>query len=313
MPLLVGPSIVTPPPVETTDAVLITWIDPAGQQWPLTTRELGWYLLDDVDAMFGAAPVDVVRDPAPRGGSRVRHVQPQSRVMTLPLWVEGADHMEYLGRWRQLARCFSRTRRDGPGTLQVARPDGTVRQLTNVTYEGGFDGRVQPGWTYSTAVITLTADDPYWQDTTPVTIRREYAGTSTPFLAPFMTISSSQTLGNTVVNNPGDVEAWPLVTITGPASGFTADNDTTSESWTLDPNATDIAHGPLLAGETVTVTTNPATIRGPDGSVWTAAINWPSAELWALNEGDNAINLSVSGSGPGTSIAFTFYPRYETA
>lgn len=313
MPLLVGPSIVTPPPVETTDAVLITWIDPTGQEWPLTTRELGWWLLDDVDKMFGAAPVDVVRDPAPRGGSRVRHVQPQSRVMTLPLWVEGSDHTEYLSRWRALGRAFARTRRGGPGTLRVARPDGTVRQLVDVTYEGGFDGQVQPGWTYSTAVITLTADDPYWQDTTPTTIRRAYAGSAVPFLNPFLTVSSSQTLGATTAANPGEVEAWPTWVITGPASGVTATNNTTGESWTLDPNATGIAHGDLLAGETVTLTTNPATIRGPDGSVWTAAINWPSAVLWGLDEGDNSITFSVSGSGSGTSITLTFHARYETA
>jgi hypothetical protein len=195
------------------------------------------------------------------------------------------------------------TRRLGPGRLQIARPDGSVREIL-ACYEAGFDGEPRQGWTYDTAVLALYCEDPYWRDVAPTTVLREFA-LGADFLRPFMTVSSSRTLGETQIDNRGDVEAWPAWTITGPASSVGATNSTTGEAFTLTHT--------LLAGQIVGITTDPPTVRGPAGEVLTGSLDWPGARLWALQPGVNDVDFQVGGSGPGTRIELSYYQRYETA
>jgi hypothetical protein len=227
----------------------------------------------------------------------------------LPLRVEGVTHTEFFTRWRALGQAFAQTRRLGPGTLTVAQPDGSTRQI-RAYYMAGFEGQTGQGWAYDTAVLSLYCEDPYWSAVTPTVITRAYAGAAVSFITPsFPTVSSSQTLGATVANNPGDTETWPSWAITGPAAGITATNNTTGEAFTLTP-----VGGAMTAGQVATITTDPPSIIGTDGvTSWIGGLNWPSAVLWALQPGDNSITFTVTGSGSGTSIVLTFYPRYETA
>jgi hypothetical protein len=133
------------------------------------------------------------------------------------------------------------------------------------------------------------------------------------FLDPFPSVSSSQVLGATTVNNPGDVIVWPEWTVTGPASLVTFTRDDTGEEFVLDPDATAIGHGALLAGEQVTITTDPPRVRYEDGSNWVGALNWPGAVLWGLAPGDNGVSFQLDGSSTGSAVDMTFHPRYETA
>lgn len=313
MPLLVGASLPTPPvPAAPSDELQLSWTAPNGTVWQLTSPLLGWHVLNAVSG-WGAAPVALATDPYPRGGAKVRHVQPQPRLITLPLRVTGTDEADFRANWRALVGAFTQTRRLGPGILTVIRPDGTSR-LIYAYYQDGFAGTQGEGWLYDTAVLTLYCEDPYWRDVTPTVIRREQtAADSVDYLNPYPSVSSSQTLGVTTAHNPGEVEAWPTWTITGPSSGVSATNNTTDESFNVDPNATGIAHGNLLAGEVVTITTDPPAIRGPDGSVWTAALNFPSAVLWGLQPGDNDVAFTLTGSSVGSSVELSFVPRHETA
>jgi hypothetical protein len=315
VPLILG--TLTPPtptpggsyPQPAADPIDVTWFAPDGSVWPLTTPELGWHTLDAVAGAFGVAPVIVTADPNPRFGARVRHVQAQSRTITWPLRVQGVDQTEFVGRWRALGRAFAQTRRLGPGILQVKRPDGSARQIA-AWYQGGFDGDPGAGWYYDNAVVSLLCEDPYWSDVASTVITRQYQGAPVSFITPaFPKLSSSQTLGATVATNPGDTEAWPTWAITGPASALTATNNTTGEAFTLTP-----VGGAMTGGQVATITTDPPSIIGTDGvTSWIGGLNWPSAVLWALQPGDNSITFTVTGSGSGTSIVLTFYPRYETA
>jgi hypothetical protein len=300
--------IQAPPPAIDLEALAAAWTAPDGTVWPLTSRSLGWWT--GADAVYaGAAPVNLAADPNPRYGARVRHVQPQPRVITWPLRVQGATHTEFIARWRQLAHAFTQTRRLGAGTLALAQPDGSARQI-RAWYHSGFDQVPRAGWSYDTAILSLYCEDPYWSDTTPTVVTRTYQAAGASFISPsFPKMSSSQTLGATVANNPGDVEAWPVWTITGPASAITATNNTTGEAFTLTP-----VGGAMTGGQVATITTDPPSIIGTDGvTSWVGGLNWPSAVLWALQPGDNNITFTVTGSAAGTKIVLTFYPRYETA
>ncbi|MYW48888.1 phage tail protein [Streptomyces sp. SID161] len=293
----------------------VTYYDPVGGVWPLTTPSLGWKTLAEGVSGLGATAYELTTDPRARGGVTLRHAQAQARQIVWPLQVRGDSHMGFVTRWRQLASAFTRTLRDGPGVLEIARPDGSRRQIS-VLYQEGWEGRgaAGSGWIVDTAVMTLLCEDPYWVDPVPVVVHREQAAGSS-FFTPYPTVSSSQVLGATTVTVPGDVTVWPTWTITGPASLITFTHQGTGEAFTLNPSA--VGHGALLAGETVTVRTDPPRVRyqdgSPDGSNWIGALNWPSAALWGLAPGDNPVTFQLSGSGPGSAVDLSFYPRYETA
>ncbi|WP_234020709.1 phage tail family protein [Streptomyces sp. Tu 6176] len=271
---------------------------------------------------LGAAGYTLTTDPQPRGGARLRHAQPQPRTIVWPLYVYGHnDHMLFTQRWRELATAFTRTLRVGPdgrrtpGTLTIARPDGTSRSV-RVFYREGFDGQGKrgSGLVSDAVALVLWCEDPYWQDTQPVTVHREQ-GVGRDYLAPYPSVSSSQVLGATTLAVPGDAVVWPEWRITGPASEITFTHDDTGEAFTLDPSKT--GHGNLAAGEQVTVRTDPAQIRLQDGTAdgvnWMSALNWPEGVLWGLAPGQNAVRFELTGSGPGSAVDLTFYPRYETA
>ncbi|WP_309049292.1 phage tail protein [Streptomyces sp.] len=317
MPLITAP-VVTPeepttPPVEIPEIgyATVTYVDPAGTRWPMTDLAADWYTLADGVSGLGAAPYVLTSDPHPRGGARLRHVQPQPRSIVWPVLVKGADHLVFTANWRALARAFTRTLREGPGWLEVVRPDGTGRRIA-VYYSTGWDGRGQTatGITWDSAVVTLWCEDPYWLDLAPQVVHRE-TGTQVDYLVPYPSVSSSQVLGATTVTNPGDVDVWPEWRITGPASVITFTRGDTGESFTL--TMADTPHGPLLAGETVTVSTDPPRVRSGTGENLVAGLDWPGAVLWSLPPGETPVTFQLDGAEAGSAVDLTFYPRYETA
>jgi hypothetical protein len=327
MPLFTAPVIAppgpgqpgggTPVPIPGIGVATVVYTDPTGKRWPLTDEGAGWFTLADGVSGLGATRYALTTDAQPRGGARLRHVQPQPRTVVWPLYVYGDTHLQFVDRWRQLATAFTRTLRLGPdgrrtpGVLEVARPDGTRRQVS-VFYQEGFEGRGQKGSgiVSDAAVLTLWCEDPYWVDPQPIVVHREQ-GVGEDFLMPYPSVSSSQVLGATTVHNPGDTMVWPEWTITGPASLVTFTHEGTGESFELDPTA--VGHGNLLAGEQVTVRTDPPQVRYEDGSNWVGALNWPAAVLWGLDPGDNDVSFQLDGSGIGSAVDLTFRPRYETA
>jgi hypothetical protein len=290
-----------------------TWYAPDGSVWPLTAPDSGVITQAEGVSGLGAAAITITTDDRARGGVRVRHVQANERVITWPLYVYGEDHMDFVELWRRVATAFTSTSRHGPGTLEIARPDGSARRV-QAYYQAGFDvsGKQGYGIISDYCVLTLLCEDPYWTSATPVRIHREY-GVPVDFQDPYPTLSSGQVLGATTVTNDGDVEVWPDWVITGPASGITATNSTRGEAFTLDPDADAIGHGSLAEGEQVTISTDPPQVRGPDGSNWTGALSWPGAVLWPLDPGQSDVDFDLAGAGPGSAVDLTYYPRYETA
>ncbi|BAU83346.1 serine/arginine repetitive matrix protein 2 [Streptomyces laurentii] len=326
MPLIASPVIAPPKPPPAPPPVVglpdvgvatVTYTDPTGKVWPLSDSSAGWFTRGAGVSGLGAVVYTHTRDAQPRGGALLRHVAAQPRSIVWPLYVYGRDHMEFVGRWRALATAFTRTLRPGPdgrpvpGVLTVARPDGTARRI-HVFYDSGFEGQPKrgAGVVSDNAVITFWCEDPYWQDTVPVTVRRESA-VPLDHQAPYPTISSGQVLGATTLDVPGDVVVWPLWRITGPATLITVTREDTGEAFTIDPAK--VGHGALAAGEQVTVRTDPPQVRGPDGSTWSAALDWPGAVLWPLAPGTNEVTFQLDGAGPGSAVDLEFHPRYETA
>lgn len=314
MPLFSG--VVAPPtgpddtfirnPAEDVGTITATWIDPLGGQWPLSTTadSIGWFTRPGV-AGWGATSYEIVTDPLARGGESVRFVRAQPARLTWPLHVFGDTHLEFVQRLRALKRAFLMTmHRRTPGILRVMRPDGKGREI-EAFYEDGWGGQGgHEDWLFADPVLTLFCPDGYWRDIEPISVYNTY-GTLVSYLDPYPTVSESQVLGNTTIANPGDVVAWPVWRIDGPAEQIVATNHSTGEAFTLTHT--------LMAGEYITITTQRPTIRDGTGANLAAALNWPSAVLWGLLPGDNSIEYSVTGATTGSRITLNFYARYDGA
>lgn len=318
-----------PTPV-VSDAFRLTYITPDGAtEVPLMSPDVGWHALDAIAALHGAAPIDVITDDDAGGGVVVRDTRATARIITLPIRVDGPANSHRL-RLRLLAKLFKLAKNKAAGVLRIAHPDGTVRQI-RVVYFGGFDPEAGNlgGWQYSTLPVQFLCPDPYWVDVTPIPFEVDFvSGGDVDYQDPYPMESSSSALGDNTIFNVGDVEAWPKYVITGPATLITATNTylapdpsgdpedppvTIVRTWTIDPNADGIAHGDLLADETVTISTRPMRVRGPDGSVWSAALGYPDgADLWPLQPGVNTVTLSITGADDGSKIVGSYLPRWET-
>ncbi|MEV8245040.1 phage tail protein [Streptomyces rochei] len=329
MPIITAPAVTpeqppAPPPIDLPEVgyASVTYVDPTGQRWPMTDLSANWYTLAEGVSGLGAAPYKLTSDQHPRGGERLRHVQAQARTIVWPILVRGENHTEFIKHWRDLAVAFTRTLREGPGWLEIARPDGTARRIA-VYYRDGWEGRgrAATGITWDSTVTTLWCEDPYYLDVRPVGVHRE-SGAQVDFQDPFPSVSSSQVLGATTVENPGNIEVWPSWRISGPATVITFSVtkqvrdpygvvQRVTESFTLDMAAT--PHGPLLAGETATVSTDPPAARADNGDDLVGGLDWPTAELWSLPPGRADVTFELAGAAVGSAVDLEFYPRYETA
>jgi hypothetical protein len=282
-----------------------TWTDPFGVEWPLTDTDpdVGWFTTSG-PAGWHATAYEIVTDPIARGGENVRFIRANPCRIVWPLYVGGDTHLQWLERHRALRKAFVSTlHRSTAGTLRITRPDGSAREI-DCYYESGFEGQAGEGRLFSKDAITLYAPDGYWRDPDPLTITRSYVP-GVDFLNPFPTISAGLTLGDTEVDNPGDVAAWPEWTITGPMTAMTATNLTTGYTFSLTY--------PLLAGEQITITTQQPAVRGPAGQNLSYALNWPNAYLWSLLPGTNDLTLTATGGAVGTTLQMAFHARYEGA
>jgi hypothetical protein len=309
MPLLVGSGAVTPtPPTAPTWPVPVdpgeyvpSWIDPDGIEWALNPPGNQLFTMNAVTG-YGITPVEIKTKPKPRGGVRVQGVRPLQRTLVWPVRLRGNTHMEFLAKWRAYGVAFAKTRRLGPGLFRLTRPDGTAREVL-AWYQSGWEGTPGQGQTFDTPELNLLVPDGFWRDAQQVVVSRSY-GASVDYLAPFPSLSSGEVLGDTEITNPGEVEAWPTWRIDGPATQVVAVNHTLGKQFTVVHN--------LLAGEHIDITTDPGRVTGPSGDM-PGALQRPGSTLWRLEPGVNDITFTVSGSGAGTKITLSFYPRYETA
>lgn len=158
-------------------------------------------------------------------------------------------------------------------------------------------------------------------------------GTPVSFYSPFISLTSSKVVGSgtpvigddpnsgdtssddgsspaslTTIANPGDVEAWPIWTITGPMTQLRAWNVTLGARFALTYNLGD--------QQTITITTGRPTVRGPGDANLSKYIDWfntAGTELWPLGDGNNSIGLEVDGAGANTSVQMSFLPRYDNS
>jgi len=341
---------------ETVGIPSFSWVDPDGREWPLsnTSEEQGWFTIRGPSG-WGAAPIEFATDSLPRGGENVRFIQNKSSTIQWPMEIFGATHDQFVQRYRTISKAFTlTTRRNKPGLLRVQRPDGTTREI-EAFYADGLGGEAEQNHLYARPVISLYCPEGKWRSTTPVVAERTFTpttgggtgsdpgnpgdpgtGVQTNFFSPFLSVTSNKVVGSgapaaptddgegdndgggqsgednpnslTTITNTGDVEAWPVWTITGPMTQLRAWNVTLGTRFALTYN--------LAAEQTITITTDRPTVRGPGDANLSKHIDWfnpAGTELWPLADGANVVGLEVDGAGATTGVRMAFTPRFDNS
>ncbi len=262
------------------------WIDANGVLHPWDGS--GNYTVEEGEQDTYMPPVANVDQRTPqRPGSNVLYVDVQTNILTLPLRVSATTEMGLRTAIRQLTQMLML----GKGTLRATAPDGSSQRDLICRYYGGVGGDGSyPNRSPGSILMPLqlqTDGDPYWRDPADTT--------TTSF--------SNTTLASPVtVTNNGDVDCWPVWTITGPFANLTITNQTTGEALKLTANG-GISFTSL---DTLTLDMYAGTLLRQDGASQISHVTWDSV-VWRLVPGNNSIAFSYTGGVNGQTTAQASY------
>ena len=190
--------------------------NPAGE----TVR---WLTLKGTTGRF-MPPIGVTTVPVPAGhGARYLGAAHLERAVAFPVAFPGVfDGRNELRRW---ARVLDPAK--GEGTVTVVQGDYPGRQIRCV-YEAGLDELEETSPEMNPGVLLFRAAWPYWMDASESSVEVGQGDTETkwfPFLP--LILGAWDAFATFNVNNDGDVDAWPVVSMVGPGQEVTVRNDTT--------------------------------------------------------------------------------------
>jgi hypothetical protein len=305
--LLAGPPPI-PPPTSDIPNIVLTGGD--GQQWVLTDPIGSQVLLMKGATGLSLPPNTAYLSDTPGAPGAFRtgaHDDP--RAVFLPLYCEGNSRAQQVANLRALQRSVHWSR--GPCQLAWAESDGSRRYL-DMTYASGLEGNdaaENADLQWEVLGANFLAENPYLYGD-PVS-PAPWTGASPPAFFPMggfpIRLGSSSVFGSTVINNVGEVEAWPTWRLDGPATGLTVQlNATTSFQLNLSAD-------PLLVGEHIIVTTDPKadvlTVVDDTGANRFTTVA-PNFAFFPLPSGTSAVSISVSGSTSATQLSMTYRPQY---
>ena len=296
-PPVVPPSV-TPTIVPPKNRFIYTWTGTDGSVWDLTT---GPVQIASGASGFGIPNPTHWWDEAPTvDGAAWQGMRTPGREVFLPIHAKGGDDQIALER-----AFFASISPRSEGTLRLTAPDGTWREI-NLRYVEGAIGEydIDPVILgYAPYPLRFMAADPYWHGDDIVTTF--VAGTPAAFFpGPPFTIANPNTLNSARVTNPGDQDAYPVWTVTGPCDSFSIGVGTA----TVDATVT------LAAGETIQIDMSPRALTVLDG---TGADRWSvltDAQFSSIPANATvALTTSVTNAGAGSSVSLAFTPRYSRA
>lgn len=202
----------------------LTWTTADGVVWDLLSGDDGVLLTPEGVTGLYMPPIDrYTTESAGVDGSSWRGSRVKEREVFWPILLySDAGSQEWVTHdrawWRGLQP-------EKVGTWTVIDPSGQPRSLRiRFTSDGGHSIRRDPsqaGW--AAYGITFVAEDPWWSG---VRVLRTFISTAAQDFfntgaAPPFFISSSASISTATLPNDGDVEAWPVWTITGPTTSVT--------------------------------------------------------------------------------------------
>lgn len=282
------------------------WIDADGASLTISGPGITTYAVEMPASGRYMPKIRTQSDGVPgQPGGRWRRSDHDVRDFVLPLAVAGTSEANLRALLRDLMYRMDPTR--GQGRIRVTSPAGDQREITCL-YAAGLEGdekEESTGLQFQSFPLAMTAYDPYWYDVSPTSETFTTSAVAVFFPIFPLRLTASQLVVDDSVTNAGDVDAWPVWTITGPGSSIKLTNLTTSQSIYF-PSLT------LGNDETITVDTRPniKSVLLGDGTNMYPYLD-SSSFLWALRRGGNAIRLEMTGADyTSTSLTISFYQRW---
>lgn len=301
----------------------LTWTGADGTLWDLSN---GKVRLDAKGVEGLGQPVWNRQTISSAGSDGQRRTGQRSRANAregyLPVILLGDDP----GDWFTLSRSWWNSwDADTPGALRVTAPDGSYRFIECCLLNDDTYAPVQDPMVTSTeeAAVHWIADQPFWLgpqqtatfdvvDTTivvdPVTVDFFNGGAAPPFNLQPGSPGSTTVVADTAnlgVSNPGDLDAWPLYTITGPVSSFSVTINGHTVSGAIN----------VVAGATLVVDTDPARqtafLTTAAGVRTNVTPQLTAVDFAPIDKGASAV-IAASAVGTG-ALVVSFYPRYKRA
>jgi hypothetical protein len=275
------------------------WVDANGRETPLSDSP-------NINVLVGPTgrfmpPIEYVEQTVPfQPGSKLKQLNVKSREIDLPLGITGASKSDLRTQIRNILNVFNPLA--GDGQLKIIAEDGSQRYI-NCRYSGGLEIQ-ETGLLWQSVIIVLKAFDPYWYDNSSIvqTFKiNESPGLFFPILP--LRLASSTVFANIAINNQGDVETYPEWIITGPGENIVISNLSTGETTNLTVT--------LDVGETITIDTTlyNKTVTKSDGTNLFYTLSDDSS-LWALQQGNNSIQIEMANATSDSSIQLTYRNRY---
>jgi hypothetical protein len=192
-------------------------------------------------------------------------------------------------------------------TLKVTRDDGAVREIEAVArLSEGDDSAGGP--ILQRAVLSLYCQESYWRDAS-ATVYTFTSGTGVRSWFPYWPydLTPSSVFAEETITNSGQIETWPVWTITGPGANPTMTNLTTDETLELSGLT-------LAAGDVVTVDTSERGATAKTIENQTGVNLWPYATttsvLWPIEKGANIIRVTMSGTTGASAVSLSYRRRW---
>lgn len=260
--------------------------------------------------------VEYVDAPVVQGhGSRVRSVRFGVGQILVPVRVEGFNHALMRDALRKYAARLDPTRGDG---RLVSAIDGRLPRQIACRYLSGMNVAGRLPASAAPVLLFRTVGEPFWQDL----VDTQLSFTSNPSSAflpipgtngNFVNLTTTSIFTAATVTNAGDVDAWPVWTITGPcdANGVAlkrVNGATVRTLW---------LQRALADGEVVTLDCRPGakTALLSDGSSVFSSLNvlYGPPDFWPLAGGPNVVQLEMGGTSGGSKVALAFRRQFLSA
>lgn len=262
-----------------------------GSDYVLTNEVLG----------FGVPPTQVRIEPSAADGGIFRYSKRGVRELDMPIVVFGETRLEVEQRLRRLSNLMRHT----PFTIKATYASGEEWDLKGI-YVGGAETQYgnDAGQHFCRWVIQVQCPNPFWVRTTSESYAVGATGIGRgliPWLAE-LRVSSSQAAGEISIENPGDVDAYPVWTFRGPFDSVTVANGDNTQSFVL--NAT------LVQGEFIIIDTFAATVIDHNGTNRYGDLG-PSPKLFTIPAENSEVFVEATNADVNTLVSMNFQPRKE--
>ena len=281
--------------------VSMSWIDPDGVETAFLGVAAG-------TAGRGLPPVrPLVTSQPNRSGAVYSGALHGVRRISIPFEIF-ADAYPGESELRTSVRAWARrlSTLTAPGKLRWTSELGDQREIV-AWYVGGLE-LVEPGNAmHQAATLEFDCPDPYPVDTTDSVQTASTGSSSGMFfpVGPALFLAASEIAAELTIDNTGDLECWPVISVTGPATSATVRNLTSGQVLALS--------GAIGGGEVVTLDARPGarTVLRQDGASLYSSMT--SRQWWPLAKGQNRVRLEATGTTAASQLSVRWRRRWLAA